>query len=461
MRAKWELFIGGALAAAQTLAAGPVWKPVVDLRSRGELFETPAASATADRNYGLVIGRVRGGLEISWSDRVTLRGVAQAAAIGALPDDAVFGAGLAAYATNGGDRSPEQLGLAELVLGWKSDRFSLGVGRQAFADGAGPSTGIAHLDAVRSRRLAERLVGNLEFSNVARRFDGVTFSTVPGAIGTFEGFALSPLGGALNYGQAFDRLDIEVFGLAWSSAHGQLVPGASIRCFAQRYQDDRPVARRSTGGDLRIETFGASALAGDAVWNVLAWGAVQRGDYGARDHAAWAWVLDVGRRFPGVPGEPALHFGWERASGGGGGGENGNFWNVLPTNHKFYGALDYFALSNLNDLFLELRWSPSKPVKIGVALHDFRLVDRSGPWVGGSGPFSDRELGYTARRPPSGRYASSRLGRELDGSVSWTLPRGFVIQVEGGLFRGDDAAAQVLSASADGRWAALEVSYRR
>ncbi|MEO7795105.1 MAG: alginate export family protein, partial [Thermoanaerobaculia bacterium] len=134
--------------------------------------------------------------------------------------------------------------------------------------------------------------------------------------------------------------------------------------------------------------------------------------------------------------------------------------NLLPTNHKFYGALDYTAFSNLNDLYLEGRWSPTKTLALSAAVHDFRLIDRDGPWVGGSGPFSDRELGYVFRRPAGGRFQSNEIGRELDFAAIWSLPPGMQLKFEGGIFRGGAAAREVLALESDGSWASLEFTYK-
>ena len=448
------------LAGNALAAAGPEWKPIVDVRLRAELFDTPAASTTADRGYNFLIGRARLGGELAWGKQFAIRGLLQGAATTALPDRAGFGGGLTYFNTNGGDRTPSQVGLAELAFLWKSDRHTLCVGRQGWADGAGPATGIAHLDFVRARRLAERLVGNLDFANVGRRFDGATLSVKAGDGGTFELFALRPLGGAFNYEQAFDSLDVDVFGLSWATKHDSWIPASSLRLFAQGYQDGREVASRAFGDEVRMETLGGSLLAGGDSWDLLLWAALQQGDLGSRDHSAWAAIVDLGYRFTEVPGKPSIHFGWEQASGGGASGESKNFYNLLPTNHKFYGALDYFAFSNLRDLFLEARWSASEKLSLSAALHDFRLVDRAGPWVGGSGAFSDREVGYQFRRPATGVFSASSLGQELDLSAVWALPRGFATKLEGGLFWGGEAAEQVLPAESDGSWISLELTYK-
>lgn len=449
-------------AAAQT-DAGPVFTPLFEIRLRGEIFATPSASAARDASYALGLVRLRAGGDFTWSGKFTLHGLAQGATTTTLPDNAAFGGGQSYFNTNDGDRSPYQLDIAELAFIYKSKRLSLVAGRQGFAEGAGPAIGVAQLDFVRTRRLAERLVGNLDFTNVGRRFDGLTASAGFGGAGSLEIFALRPLAGAFNYEQAFEELDIDIYGASWASSHGGWLPRSTVRLFAQSYDDRRDIAATATGGKIDVQTWGGSILVGEKSWNLLFWAASQSGDYGRRGQSASALIADAGYRWVGVDGEPSLHLVWERASGGGASGDNQNFFNLLPTNHKFYGALDYSAFSNLSDLYLEGRWSPVKSVALSAGLHDYQLVDRGGPWVGGSGAFSDRELGYALRRPPSGRFSSSAIGRELDLSAVWTLPRQkhpLQLKFEGGLFWGGAAASQVLPVESDGSWASLELTYK-
>jgi Alginate export len=438
----------------------PKWTPIIDLRARWEVFDTPAASQSRDRTYDFLVVRARVGGEVWWRQQLGLRALVQATTTTDLPNSAGFASGLTYFSTNGGETTPDQVDLAELALTWKPKNWTLTLGRQAFAEGAGRSTGVAHLDWLRTRRLAERLVGNLDFSNVGRRFDGLVIN---GALekGTFEAFGLRPTAGAFNYLDAFDRLDIDVFGASWSSAYGELLPRGTVRVFAIDYHDERRVTQAANSGDVDLTTYGASALFGEASWNALIWVALQEGELGRREHSSQALLIDLGKRFTGVRGEPSLHLCFEQADGGGDSGENENFFNILPTNHKFYGALDYQAFSNVRDVALEARWSPSKTVSAVAAVHDFSLVDRGQPWFGGSGAFSDRELGYLSRRPVSGRFKSDNLGRELDLAFTWQVRKEVALKLEGGLFWGGEAAEEVLPSAADGSWVSLEATYRK
>lgn len=450
-----------ALAASPLASAGsPTWKPLLETRARYELFDTPVARADQDAGYGFGLLRVRAGVQAAWGERVVAHLLLQGAAMSSLPSNAGFGSGPTYLSTNGGDRTPSQAGLLEAAVRYRGERWDVTLGRQGFAEGFGVATGVPFVDGAKRRRLAERLVGNLDFPNVGRRYDGAVLHAALGAAGRLEAYALRPLAGAFHYDEALEELDVDLFGASLAGPFGGWVADSELRFFAIAYRDERDVVARSLGGEIALETLGASWVAGTPEWSAVAWGALQRGDYGARDQSAWAAIAELSRRFSALRGAPSLHLGLETASGGGGTGDRETFFNLLPTNHKFYGSLDFVAFSNVRDLFLEARWSPRKGVDLALALHDFALVDRADAWYGGSGAFSERELGYVARRPADGRFESRRLGRELDLAASWALPRNLALKLEAGWFLGGAAAREILRHQEDGGWASFEVAWR-
>jgi hypothetical protein len=456
-----KLFLAAVIAvfsAGALRAAPPEIGTTFSLRLRGESFDTPARTAGTDRTYELGLVRARFGLDAAWT-HWKLHGMLQGSGLLAGPETGnVFGPGATYFTANDGDTSLGVIGIAELTATYERDRLRLVLGRQPYGDGFEVPTGVAHLDGIKRRRLGDRLVGVFDWVNVGRRFDGLSFG-YNGAGAHLAGFGFQPTVGGFDHENAFELLDdVTVYGLTLTGKHGAWIPGAEVRVFGIQYEDDRRVA---PVGGLGVTTAGASLLAGSAKGNVLLWGAVQTGDWGGADQEGWAFLVDAGRVFDAVPGRPAVHLAWEQSSGDEPGGDRETFFNVIPTNHKYYDLMDFTAFSNLRDAYVETLFPAGSRVKVRVALHDFALTEETDGWYGGSGAFEEESFGYAARLPPGGRFPSRDLGRELNTDVTWTLPAGLQLGIGGGYFWGGEAAEALLPAEEDGRWVYLEMSWTR
>ena len=449
-----------AVHAGAVLAAPPDFKTSFDLRLRYEGLDTPARSSALDRTYGFSLARARFGADAVWP-RWKLHGLVQAAGVAGLPHDGAFAAGPNYMAANAGDDDPSEIGLAELSAAYAHGGFKAILGRQPYADGNEVPTGVAYLDGIKKRLLSDRLIGVFEWPNVGRRFDGASLAYGQGGA-DLSGFALRPLTGAFDHQDAFKEIgDVSAFGLTLTGKYGAWIPRSELRIFAIQYRDDRRVARQLARGDLRIDTAGASLLCGNAAGHVLLWGALQSGEWGASDQQAWAYIASAGRSFPHAAGKPIVYLGLEQSSGDDGpGGDHGTFFNLLPTNHKYYGVMDYVDFPNLRDAYLESVLSVKEKLKVRAAVHDFALTKRTDAWYGGSGAFQETTLGYTARLPTGG-YPSHDLGREADLELTWSGPKGLQLGVGGGRFWGGRAAEAFLPVEADGSWTYVEVVWKK
>lgn len=448
------------LAAAQAgalLAAPPEVKTTFDLRLRYEGWDAPARNTSTDSSYDFGLGRARLGLDLGW-EHWTLHGMLQASGAVGLPENGSFGAGPTYVGANRGDTEFGVIGIAELSAIYQREGLRAVVGRQPYADGFEIPTGVASLDRIKRARLSDRLVGVFEWPNVGRRYDGASLGYGQGG-GHLAAFALRPVTGAFEHRDAFDSIDdVTVFGGTFTGKHGVWIPEAEFRAFALQYEDDRPLA---PGDGLSITTAGGSFLWGNPQANVLVWAALQGGDWGSVDQEAWAVAVDLGRELPGLPGQPSVHLAFEQASGDGTpGGSHESFFNILPTNHKFYDLIDFTAFSNLRDIYVETWISAGPKVKIRAALHDLSLVEERDAWYGGSGVFEEESFGYTPRIPIGG-FPSDDLGRELGTDVTWTIREGLQLAVGGAYFWGGDAAAAFLPVEEDAGWTYVELSWRR
>ncbi len=447
------------MTAAAATAASPEIKPSYDLRLRWESLDTPQRAPATDPTYDLYLARFRAGLDLAW-EHWTLHGTVQASGVVNIPERGAFAAGPTYYAANGNRRDVGVIGLSELYGAYDNKGLKLILGRQPYVDGMEAATGIPHLDATKRRRLSDRLVGTFEWPNTARRFDGVTGGY--GAESTHvAAFALRPLGGAFeSHDEAFEEIDdVTVYGATVTGRHGQWIPGAEVRLFTVQYDDERRIA---PGANVAVNTSGASILAGNATTDVLVWGVVQTGEWGSQDQEAWAFLVDLGRRFDNLPGKPDVHLSWEQSSGDAdpGDGKHETFFNVLPTNHKFYGSMDYLAFQNLRDAYVEALFGIGPKLKARTAIHDFALTEAADAWYGGSGAYEKGTFGYAARSI-NGPYPSKSLGQELDVELTWPLPSGFELGVGGGHWWSGAAADAFFLRKQDGNWAYLQLGWKK
>ncbi len=440
------------LALAAPLAAQSGSAPAVtgDLRLRWEDFATPAAAPADRRKYDLTSARLRLNLEFergSWRIHAAVQG----ALARTLPEDAVFGAGRSYYVASGGEAEPETADLLELSVSLRTPRFRITAGRQAFGEGFETGTGLDRLDAVKRTRLAERLVGNWEWVNVARRFDGASLA-VDRASWNLSGFAHRLLSGGVNYATPLERLDkVHVVGATWTFKRGTLLERTELRIFDVGYRDERDSVVALAGGNLSLHTFGLSLLGGDDANDWLVWAAAQRGSWGVDPQRAWAAFAEYGHQWQSAVARPWLRCGAARASGDPDprSGERRTFFNVVPTNHKWYGAMDFVAFSNLTTLYAHLLVFPAPRLQLELGVHHFRLTEQHDAWVLGSGPFDNASLGYQRRANAS---ASDRLGHEVDLIATYALTQAGSVEVGGGRFLGGAVVRSSLPDHADGSW---------
>jgi hypothetical protein len=444
-----------------TLAAGPQIDVPIHLRVRWETWGSPSGNPDLETDFDYWKLRARVGLDLEW-EHWTLHGVLQGAAGFGLPENGAFGIGPVYVGANDGDTDPSQVGVAEASVGYRSERFRMTLGRQGWKDGLEILTGVPHLDQVKKTRLSERLVGNWDWVNVGRRYDGFSFG-VDFDSSDLSGFALRPLAGGVNYIDAFESLDdLNVYGLTLTGRYGKWISGAELRLFGLLYDDGRPGAVAVAGGDIQITTLGASLLLGGERRDLMLWTAFQRGDWGPVDQEGWAFIVEGGYAFPDAIASPGIRLGIAQASGGElGGDSHSTFFNLLPTNHKFYGSIDFSAFSNLQDIYALVLLKPGAKTNLRIGLHTFALDDTSDAWYGGSGAFDEQRLGYVARRPAGGgSFSSDSLGNEIDIQANWSFKHGLGLGAGLAFFNGGSAAREILSVDDNGTWGWIQFSWK-
>ncbi|HSL82171.1 MAG TPA: alginate export family protein, partial [Thermoanaerobaculia bacterium] len=279
-----------------------------EVRLRGEAWDAPASSATLEQEFAFGLARARARLDGRW-DEWTVTAVLQGAAAFGLPERGSFGIAPVYVAADEGETDPAGAGVAELRVGYRGDGFGVTVGRQGYTDGFEAATGVPYLDGVKRARIAERLVGNWDWVNVGRRFDGVAADLETGRL-HWAAFGFRPLSGGVDHEDGLEGLDdLEVYGLSVTAT--DLAPGAlpglpyqELRVGLIRYDDARPGALAAARGEIEVTTLVAHWLAGGPDRDLIVWLALQDGDWGPADHSAWAAFAEAGRAFPDRPRSP-------------------------------------------------------------------------------------------------------------------------------------------------------------
>jgi hypothetical protein len=184
--------------------------------------------------------------------------------------------------------------------------------------------------------------------------------------------------------------------------------------------------------------------------------------YQSQDQQAYAVILQGGYTFRNAFGTPRL--GLEYAHGSGDSNPNDKkhetFENLFPTNHKFYGYMDFVSLQNIHDFRFIYQMRPFSRLSLAVEGHLFWLANTSDNFYtvsgvprGGGGPSAS---GYGVN-PSYGSF----VGSELDLIAGYALNK--FTQLEAGyghFFVGDYIAAslQPVGGAADANYFYLQCS---
>jgi hypothetical protein len=375
--------------------------------------------------------RTRFALDYRFRDRVRFFAQGQQTAVLGLASDA-NGAGALYRANSGNDKNPSSVRPSQIFadLGLTDD-LTVRLGRSFVKLGTLVPYEEANWQFLKTQRLSQRLLGTVGWTNGERAYDGGT-AQAEFAGHYFHAFALQPTTGVfvVDDDAYEENKELAVAGLDWTAARGVFGKDTEIGAFFIAYADDRDPDRvAGLFGDIEVYTLGASWLGvyplGPGRVDTILWGAFQFGDYEdvgpttgskMRDQIAGALIAEAGYQLHRVWSAPWLRFGVNFASGDDDpdDGDRHTFFNILPTNHLYYGALDQFAFQNLIDMLLQFRFSPHPRLGLDLTYHHFWLHEDDDFRWAGTGAFSKRNLGYV-RNPSNG---SQNAGDELDLTVA-------------------------------------------
>jgi len=398
------------------------------------LLETRARSEWHDQNAGHGDGfyalRSRAAAHWTWRDGVAAFVQVQDARIRSLSPRSSGAAARYRRTAEGGPSRTHGDHLRNAWLEWRPRTgVRLRVGRQDLELGGEPDYPEPTWRVLTRERGAGRLLGTAGWTHAERAYDGASLAVQTARHHAWL-FAARPTTGAFDLDDAYRHQSrIHVAGGAWTLVRDRALPFGELRVFGLWHRDARSPREGGLAHPVEVGTLGASATAvlplRSGRLDLLAWGAVQAGDFAeaadaggrALDHRAFAFAVEMGHQWRHVPAEPWLRAGIQLASGDDDprDGDHGTFFAGLPSSHRTLGLADRLAFQNAVDAFAELRLEPLPALELRAAVHWLRLHRGTDAVYTGWGAY-DREVFGFETTPSGGR---SGVGTELDLELAW------------------------------------------
>ena len=352
----------------------------------------------------------------------------QATALSGVPDNGVGIGSL--YRNANGSRD----GAISIKQGFVRFKNAVGkgsaarIGRFEFNEGVELANADPTLTFLKTQRIAQRLVGTFGFSNTGRSFDGINLSSKIGKDANFTGVLARPTEGVFKL-ESNDNIDATQF---LYGAYSKPIRGGEARVFGLIYEDgreapksvktdNRPLPLRQADSDnIRTYTLGANAIkvleTGGGKVDLLAWGALQGGDWGKLKQSANAFALEAGYQPKNVKLKPWLRVGYYRASGDNDplDGDHNTFHTPLPT-PRLYARYPFYNLMNNTSAYAQLLLRPNPKLLIRSEFQNLRLTSSNDLLYAGGGPFNDSGFGISGT-PSRGQ---KRLGNLIDTSIDY------------------------------------------
>jgi hypothetical protein len=476
----WPLFAGSpaeAQSAAPQPAAAGALSVSASVRGRIYAWNWFGANPGGDYTYPAALVRVAVSQPMTSHD---WRVEAAVPLVAGLPDSAVLppprgqlGLGGSYVAANDNATTAAAIFPKQVFFRWKAlagvPGQALTIGRIEFDDGSEVIPKDPTLATLKRDRISQRLLGGFGFSDVGRSIDGALYSRA------ISKLTVTVLAGRTTRGvfdvNGWPELKVSLaYGAVTRQIGGDRNPG-EWRAFALGYDDYRQIAkadnrpsavRAADTTPVAIGTYGghviqvAATPAGPV--DLLAWGAVQTGSWGALTQRAGAFALEGGWR----PSPLARYGVWLRGGYNSGSGDDDpadgthhTFFQVLPTPRP-YARLPFFNMMNTRDSFAEAIARPTRRLLLRSDLHALRLAEPADLWYSGGGAFEPDTFGYTGR-PSNGETALAGL---WDISGDYTVSRHVGVTIYYGHASGRAVPRSIYSGGGNLHFAYLETLLR-
>ena len=395
----------------------------------------------------------------------------------ALPSDAVstvaaqgqLGLGGTYYASNANNTEAAAAFLKQGFVRYHfpDEHTNLRLGRFEFIEGQEMKPTNSTIGWLQTNRIAHRLVGNFGFSNAQRSLDGMDAHY---GAGTWDLTAMAARAdqGVFNM-NGNPELNVDLQYLAFSKT--SLKQHILWRGFGIGYHDGRTgltktdnralAIRAADHKNIRLGTYGgdflASIPAAHGNFDLLAWGALQNGNWGSLSHRANAAAVEGGYQFSRVATTPWLRGGWFRSSGDGNAtdGEHHTFFQILPT-PRIYARIPFYNLMNSTDDFVQVVDKPVKRLALRADLHWLQLTSSKDLWYQGGGAYDNKVFGYVGR--PAN--AQSSFASVADISADWQVTKSVAANFYYAHVSGKSVVGKIYPEDGNAQYGYVELVYR-
>jgi hypothetical protein len=393
-----------------------------------------------------------------------------------IPDHAIaaapqgqLGLGGTYYAANSSRRNAGMVFPKQGFLRLKGQANSIRLGRFEWMDGSEAAPKDPSLAAVKRDRINQRLIGPFGWSHVGRSFDGGHYVYNKPKF-NFTLLSALPTRGAFQV-DGWGQLKV---GFAYASATGQVTSknhSGEWRALGIYYHDWRKVlktdnrpqgVRQQDMGNIRIGTFGGhyihNAATAAGSFDLVLWGVLQTGRWGALDHSGRAGIVEAGWQPKVLKAvKPWLRAGYSHTSGDSSASDarHETFFQKLPT-PRAYARFPFFNMMNNDDIMASLALRPYKSMVIRPEVHGLRLAHRNDLWYLGGGAFQPWTFGYVGRTSNGSRG----LATLFDVSVDYTLDAHWAVAGYVGYADGKSVIRSIYPNGQDAKFGYLELTYR-
>lgn len=415
---------------------------------------TVTQDPVGDPDYAFIGDRAELGVRVD-GERFDLTGAFNYVRLENLPTNAIGPGGLgsgAFYFAATGVRYSYQLYLSDLTVRVKSAdrRQSLTLGRMPFTSGAETIPAGHPIETLQRERVESRLLGNFEWSLYQRRFDGARLDIDRGRW-HFNAGAFMPTQGGYEESTNLTMTKIQV----GTASALRTTSASASQVFVHAYRDRRrgPFAvvdnTRSADRPVNIVVVAAGgshagvAPVRSGELDVVAWGAVQTGDWYDAPHRAASVAVEAGHRWTRAPMRPWLRGGYLWSSGDADprDGRHATFFQMLPSSRK-YALSSVYAQMNVHDAFVQA-WIEPRRFSSRIELHKVSLASGGDLWYQGSGATvsRDRFFGF------SGRAAGGEtsLGTVLEGTVDVPIRKYWSVNAYAGTMWGGGVVSRMFT----------------